>query len=462
MSRFVAEALFIGAKEGVKLSLCVVPLLWLFRREGRAFLAGPLFAGMAVVFAASFAVMNAEATVALREIIVRAAGYSFGIFYLGSLGALFHATGTDLLGPARPLIEQRSVLMPLTGLLAVLYFVPDMAGSSLYVADLAAMAGGAPMVFAAAGAGFGASLGLAFLGFRRAAVDLSRFFDFPQILLSLALVKLLAGGVRGFAELSLIPAVQAGLMKLVHDMVHQVLVMLMVPDHLVLSTTAWNFIGILFGDAAGLWLSLVILALPLAVFLRKRFSEAVPLPAGLGPGAARRKFTKAFRDDRALKSLPVVIFLLFIVSAWFARTGESAAKLYVPAPQPVAADAGAVRIPLRAPAADLRDGAIHTFSLSLEGETVRLLIMKKPDGTMAVCLDACEICPPDGYGQGREHVVCLYCNTPIPFDTVGKPGGCNPVPLPAFVSDTEVKTALKDIAEQWGKVKTGRTGGGGK
>jgi uncharacterized membrane protein len=86
--------------------------------------------------------------------------------------------------------------------------------------------------------------------------------------------------------------------------------------------------------------------------------------------------------------------------------------------------------------------------------------MKKPDGTLSVCLDACEICAPDGYGQSKDHVVCLYCNTPIPFDTVGKPGGCNPIPLAALVTDKEVRVDIAMIREKWALMRSGQARGG--
>ena len=462
MSRFVLEALFIGAKEGVKLSLCVLLVLAYLRNGGLAYLKRPLAAGLAVVFLASFIVMTVDVTVGTRDTIVKMIGYVFGLFYFFSVGALFHATGTDLLGPFAGIAEKKAVLIPATLALTILYFVPDMAGSSLYVTDLSGMAGGALSARAAAGAGFALSLAGAYLLSRFVRVDLSRLFGLPQLLLALALIKLLACGVHGFAELSLIPAVQAGLRKLIHDVVHQTFVFLMVPDHPLLSTTAWNFIAVLFGETAGLWLSLVLLSLPLILFIVKHFGEQVAVPDGISVPARRRSFVKSIQDQRVLKSLPVLVFLLCIMSVWFSQRGEGTSGIAVPTAVPVVDEGGAVVIPLQATQRDLRDGALHKFSLSLDGEAVRLLIMRKPDGTLATCLDACEICPPDGYGQAREHVVCLYCMTPIPFDTVGKPGGCNPIPLPALVTDKDVRIQVTDIERAWALMKSGQSKGGGE
>jgi hypothetical protein len=460
MSRFVLEALFIGAKEGLLAALCVFLARAYLKNAQYEYLQRPLLAALGTVFLASFVVMTFEVTAEARDAIVKMIGYVFGLFYFFSVGALFHATGTDLLGPLAKAAEKRSVLLPLTFVLTVLYFVPDMAGSSLYVADLSSMANGSRLIIAAAGAGFALSLAAGYGLIRLGKIDLSRLFGLPQLLLALALIKLLTGGVRGFAEMSLIPAVQTGLKKLIHDVVHQTFVMLMVPDHPILSKTTWNFIGVLFGESVGLWLSLILLALPMALFVWKHFGEPESVPASLAVPARRRIFIKALRDQRVMKSIPVFIFLICIVSVWFVQKGTGRSDLYLPDARTVTAEGGVVMIPLQTPLEDLRDGAIHKFKIEIEGEEIRLLIMKKPDGTLSTCLDACEICAPDGYGQAKEHVVCIYCKTPIPFDTVGKPGGCNPIPLPALVTDKEVRIEVTDMTEKWALMKSGQAKGG--
>ncbi|MDH4161398.1 MAG: DUF2318 domain-containing protein [Nitrospirota bacterium] len=455
MSRFVLEALFIGAKEGVKLSFCTLLVFSLLSGRERLPLKRSVIAGLLVVFLASFLLLTLPVTFEMREIIVRMIGYVFGIFFFLSIGALFHESGTDIIGPFRSVGGKRVLQIPILLVLTIGYFAPDMAGSALFIADLASMAQAPMPVFLASGLGFVLFIaGTAALG-RKVQPVFPRLFGLPQVLLTLALIKLLAGGIRGFAELTLIPAVQAGLMKLVHDVIHQTFVMILVPDHPVLSTTTWNFVGFLFRETAGLWLSLILLVTPLVLFVIKHFREPLRYPGSIDRPSQRRMFIRSIRDQRLLKSLPVLFFLAVIIMTWFSQQDAPGVSLYLPDPKPVAADGDALNIPIQSPTEDLRDGAIHKFSLLIRDEQVRLLIMKKPDGTLTACLDACEICPPDGYGQSREHVVCLYCKTPIPFDTVGKPGGCNPIPLPTVVTDKEVRLTMKDISEKWVLVKSG-------
>lgn len=84
------------------------------------------------------------------------------------------------------------------------------------------------------------------------------------------------------------------------------------------------------------------------------------------------------------------------------------------------------------------------------------MAVKKTDGTLSVCLDACEICPPDGYGQKGDSLVCIYCGTPIHLDSLGKPGGCNPIPLSASIEGGFVKIELDEVLKKWGFVKKGK------
>lgn len=458
MSQFAPEALFIGVKEGLKLSLSLSLVLSYFRHAGLDHLRKPLFSCLAIVFAASFGVMNMTAGPEVRELAVKMIGYSFGLLYLASLGALFQATGTDLLGPLKGFVEKKVFLVPSVLLVTLVYSVPEMTGASLYVSDLSFMSGSRVLVLMLAGTGLaGSVLVFSVLARKlRTVFPLGALFGLPQVLLLLALLKLVAGGVQGFAELSLIPSVQAGLMKMIHDVVHQTLVMLMVPDHPILTTTTWNFIGILFGNTFGLWLSLIILVLPLFLFVQKHFSEVAAVPAQLQTGARRRLYIKSFRDTRLLRSIPVFAFLLVITLVWFMEKGETTSALYVPEPRPVAASGAELVIPLQSASEDLLDGRLHKFSIAVDGEVFRLLAVKKPDGTLSLCLDACEICQPDGYAQGREHVVCLYCKTPIPFETVGVPGGCNPIPLTALVTEKDVRVAVSEIAQKWRSVNSAK------
>lgn len=80
---------------------------------------------------------------------------------------------------------------------------------------------------------------------------------------------------------------------------------------------------------------------------------------------------------------------------------------------------------------------------------MRFFVLMTPGGKLTVDLDACAICKPDGYGQTEGMVICYYCKTLIPLDTVGKPGGCNPVPVPFTESKDGVHIDAVSLVNNW-------------
>jgi len=93
------------------------------------------------------------------------------------------------------------------------------------------------------------------------------------------------------------------------------------------------------------------------------------------------------------------------------------------------ADGEDIAIPLKDSLGDISDGRIRKYSFRHMGRVYRLLVLQRPDSRVVAALDACEICPPTGYVQRGEHVVCKYCSTPLPLQSIGQPGGCNPIPV---------------------------------
>ncbi|HXM22547.1 MAG TPA: Fe-S-containing protein [Terriglobales bacterium] len=103
---------------------------------------------------------------------------------------------------------------------------------------------------------------------------------------------------------------------------------------------------------------------------------------------------------------------------------------------------GQVSIPLTR----VLDGDLHRFAAQENGSTVRFWLYQKPDGKIATVLDACEICGAVGFYKGPHGVVCKNCAAPINPQSVGMPGGCNPVPLKAQVTSDAVIVQEADIA----------------
>lgn len=458
MSSFVvSEALAVGVKEGLKIGL-----LWLVFRSFLVLhtsehLRKVFCSGVFISFVAAASLFFFPHEPALRDHISNGIHLSFVVFLLASVGALLNSSGIALFAPFQGISGNKVFVQGAVLIASVFFFLPDHAGTVLFLRGLGVLKENAFGTYASAAVGMAVAGGAALVVVRYAnARIVGSFFDIPQVILFFAIVKLLGGGGQGFAEITLIPSFQRGLMKFSHDVIHQTFVFLMVPDHPLLKTTVWNFIGFFFGSNIALWESLFLLLFFPLLFIC--YSLTRPVPAeGTDTGAKRRMFKHHILSDRRRKALPVIGFVVIIMVIWFSQGGESVSQLYVPKPKPVVEDKGLVMIPVTDPTMNLRDGALHKFVLSHQEKEIRLLVIRKPDNSLSVCLDACEICPPEGYGQREEYVICIYCNTPIPVATMGSPGGCNPIPLAASVDDKFIRIELSEIVKKWEYVNSGKS-----
>jgi len=458
MSPFISEAFFTGLKESIKIASVGAVFFSILREKngiGKYFIIGLL--GSFLVIPIAFSIFP---EIGIKDLIVRLTGYAFFIFFLLSILYLYHSTGTEIFFGWHPPTPSKKLLGAITLCLSIFYFSPDVVGSGFYLRELSIMKSNPKGVYLSCSVGFILPLLVFILPPLRGFLikNLSRYFDIPQFFLFLSIIKLIGGGVRGYVEFSLIPLVQAGLMKFIHDFVHQTFVFLMVPDHPMLQLTVWNFIGILFGSNIAMGLALILLLVPIIIFLYRGLFSPLDVPTEPKMTPAEKRIKKAtMKIQRRLKAVPAMVFIVSVLALWYSTIGESATELYNPPAKPVVSDKGQVIIPLSDPTMNLFDGQIHKFVLTEEGQAIRLLIVKKPDGKLATCLDACEICPPEGYGQRAGHVVCIYCMTPIPIDTLGMSGGCNPIPIAASITETDIRIRTEDILLKWKEVKSGKS-----
>ena len=102
---------------------------------------------------------------------------------------------------------------------------------------------------------------------------------------------------------------------------------------------------------------------------------------------------------------------------------------------------GEVAIPLN----QVRDGDLHRYQANEKGTTVRFWLYQKPDGNIASVLDACEICGAVGFYKKGNSVICKNCAAPINPQSVGMPGGCNPIPLKAITTADDVIIQEADV-----------------
>ena len=84
------------------------------------------------------------------------------------------------------------------------------------------------------------------------------------------------------------------------------------------------------------------------------------------------------------------------------------------------------------PIEQVKDGKLHRFVwIADDGKAVRFFIINRQPAkiSLAAVFDACLLCGDQGYVMQDNQVVCVGCGVHMFIPSIGKPGGCNPVPI---------------------------------
>jgi uncharacterized membrane protein len=160
-------------------------------------------------------------------------------------------------------------------------------------------------------------------------------------------------------------------------------------------------------------------------------SKATPAAAEAASGPEARLVRAARARDLGLRRSLGVIGLIVVafLSLAFVRGSKIPAK--GPAQElPLANGVAALG------RAALADGHMHFYEVTLPEGAVRFFAILVA-GKVRTCFDACEICGDIGYFESGSSAVCRNCTSPIVLSSLGRTGGCNPIPLPhAETGDT--------------------------
>ncbi|KYK72253.1 Fe-S-containing protein [Aggregatibacter actinomycetemcomitans] len=106
-----------------------------------------------------------------------------------------------------------------------------------------------------------------------------------------------------------------------------------------------------------------------------------------------------------------------------------------------------VRIPIE----QVKDGKLHRFLwIADDGKAVRFFIINRlaEKLSLAAVFDACILCGDQGYVMEGNQVVCVGCGVRLFTPSIGKPGGCNPVPIDDWKqTETEIVISKKSLEE---------------
>jgi high-affinity iron transporter len=240
-------------------------------------------------------------------------------------------------------------------------------------------------------------------------INLQKFFRVTTVILFFVAAQLVISGLHELSENGVLPS----------------------------SKTEMAIIGPIVRNDLFFFITIFALAALMVLFeVKRREPSEVPASA-----AERRKAAWSARRERLWMASVYASSFVFIVLVTAEFIYTKSVSALSPATEVTFVN-GQVSIPLT----QVMDGDLHRFSAQESGATVRFWLYQKPDGKIATVLDACEICGAVGFYKGPNGVVCKNCAAPINPQSVGMPGGCNPVPLRAQVTSDAVIIQETDIA----------------
>jgi uncharacterized membrane protein len=365
---------FSTLREIIEFSLIVLLLTGVYKDHSKAILRS---AALVILTGALITFAYYPLTTFLEQTYSRAMVYSFlGILYLS-------------------LIAKENKIFPIIIIMLAL-FVPSAQLSFVLMAN-AELLGNSEYIYSIMGLVSGVFILVLCLRYLPK-LELRRNFETDGIMIFIAAFCFLFGGLDEFDSTSVITSLQKSLNDLFDF------------PRLAMASTA-----------------LLLFIPPVYVFIRLLLSPE-PVTDSIEVKAEKRKVLSVYIDKLIRKGTPIILaFLVIIVMLHSANLAMN--PLFDPDPIPVISDGAEISIPLTDNFGDISDGKIRKYSFRHKGGVYRLIVMMRPDNEVVAALDACEICPPTGYVQRGEHVVCKYCSTPIPVQSIGQPGGCNPIPV---------------------------------
>ena len=106
---------------------------------------------------------------------------------------------------------------------------------------------------------------------------------------------------------------------------------------------------------------------------------------------------------------------------------------------------------IQIPIEQVKDGKLHRFVwIADDGKAVRFFIINRllDRLSLAAVFDACILCGDQGYVMENDQVICVGCGVRMFIPSIGKPGGCNPVPIEDWQqTDSQVIIHKKNLED---------------
>lgn len=188
--------------------------------------------------------------------------------------------------------------------------------------------------------------------------------------------------------------------------------------------------------------ALLVTALAVVFFTRRPVVSQEAL-AGMEKAERRNAKSRVIFEMRwfksALASVAVILAVLLYHDVYATRPPKITPPKYLNPD-----NTGLIRIRI----ADVADGNLHRYAyVTDDGHVVRFFLINRSKGQakIGVVYDACMLCGDMGYIQEKNEVICIACNVRIFIPSIGKAGGCNPIPLTHRVEGENVVITVQEL-----------------
>ncbi len=246
-------------------------------------------------------------------------------------------------------------------------------------------------------------------------INLQRFFRVTTVILYFVTFQLIVSGLHELSENGVLPS----------------------------STTEMRLIGPIVRNDLFFFVTMLALA-GLMVLLEYKRRTPISLPSTATPADKRRAEWTQRREKMWMTAVIATSFVFIFLS-----TAEFIYAKSTTALSPTAS-VTLVGSQVTVPTAQVNDDKLHRYGVHIDdgkgGSTeVRFLLFKKPDGNLVSVADACHICGPVGFYIGSQGITCKMCASPLVPQSMGQPGGCNPIPLKSSIGGGEVVIQAADL-----------------
>src|SRR5579884_2440155 len=404
------QALIVTLREGVEAALIVGITLAYLKKIGRPDLRRTVYIALIAAFVSSIGVAVALSRTQFNQDIIEGVVMLVAAFFVVTMIWFMGRAAKKLKGEIETKVGGFAAKGSALGLFLFIFLMVLREGVET-VLILAAVEFNSTQLLSFMGTLIGVILAIVFgVMFVKGSVriNLQKFFRVTTVILFFVAAQLLVSGLHELSEYGILPSSKRE-MALIGPIV----------------SNEWFFFVTILALAA------------LMVLFEARRRQPASLPES---AAAKRKALWTARRERLWMISVYATSFVFIVLVTAEFIYAKSVNALSPATQ-VSFTNGVVSIPL----AQVSDGDLHRFVAHESGTDIRFLLYKKPDGKVVAVFDACEICGPVGFFKGPNGLICKNCASPINSQSVGTPGGCNPIPLQSSVSGNDIVIHEADL-----------------